>query len=113
MDDALAIELGAQVHGAVPEVFVNADGFKKSISAPGPGNYITLAKAVAALRAMLGDAAVRSRSFIQAHGSSTPQNRTTETRIFDQVARAFGIHDWPVTAVKAFLAAHRSQISLP
>lgn len=103
MDDALALELGAQVHASVTEVFVNADGFKKSISAPGPGNYITLAKAVAAARALLGDEAIRSRSFIQAHGSSTPQNRTTESRIFDQVARAFGIHDWPVTAIKAFV----------
>jgi acetoacetyl-[acyl-carrier protein] synthase len=103
MDDTLALELGAQVHGAVTDVFVNADGFKKSISAPGPGNYITLAKAVAAARAMLGDEAVRRRSFVQAHGSSTPQNRTTESRIFDQVARAFDIHDWPVTAIKAFV----------
>jgi acetoacetyl-[acyl-carrier protein] synthase len=102
-DDALAIELGAAIHGAVPDVFVNADGFKKSISSPGPGNYITLAKAVAAMSGMLGDDYVRHHSFVQAHGSSTPQNRVTESRIFDQVARAFGIHEWPVTAVKAFL----------
>ena len=102
-DDELALEMGAQIHGAVTNVFVNADGFKKSISAPGPGNYITLAKAVAATRAILGDEAVRQRSFIQAHGSSTPRNRTTESRIFDQVARAFNITEWPVTAVKAFL----------
>ena len=47
-DEALALEVGAQIHGAVTSVFVNADGFKKSISAPGPGNYVTLAKAVAA-----------------------------------------------------------------
>ncbi len=102
-DDALALELGADIHAAVPDVFVNADGFKKSISSPGPGNYITLAKAVAAMRALLGEDAVRHQSFVQAHGSSTPQNRVTESRIFDQVARAFDIHDWPVTAVKAFL----------
>ena len=103
MDDALALELGAQVHGAVSDVFVNADGFKKSISAPGPGNYITLAKAVASARALLGDTAVRERSFVQAHGSSTPQNRVTESRIFDEVARAFDIREWPVTAIKAFV----------
>lgn len=102
-DDELALELGADIHGAVPEVFVNADGFKKSISSPGPGNYITLAKAVAAMRAMFGDQAVQRRSFVQAHGSSTPQNRVTESRIFNEVARTFGIHDWPVTAVKAFV----------
>lgn len=102
-DDALALELGADIYGAVPDVFVNADGYKKSISSPGPGNYITLAKAVAAARSLLGDDAVRTRSFVQAHGSSTPQNRVTESRIFDEVAKAFGIHDWPVTAIKAFV----------
>ena len=41
MDDSLAIELGADIHGSVPEVFINADGIKKSISAPGIGNYIS------------------------------------------------------------------------
>ena len=102
-DDELCLELGAQVHGAVADVFVNADGFKKSISAPGPGNYVTLAKAAATVRAMFGDDMLRQRSFIQAHGSSTPQNRTTESRVFDQVARAFGITDWPLTAMKAFV----------
>ena len=103
MDDALAVQLGAQIHGAVTDVFVNADGFKKSISAPGPGNYITLGKAVAGACSLFGDAAVRERSFVQAHGSSTPQNRTTETRILDLVATAFEIQEWPVTAVKAFV----------
>ncbi len=103
MDDALALELGADIHGAVPSVFVNADGPKKSISSPGPGNYITLAKAVAAARAMLGADAVKKRSFVQAHGSSTPQNRVTESAIFDVVAKAFGIQNWPIAAVKAYL----------
>ncbi len=102
-DDELAMDLGTTIYGAAPEVFVNADGFKKSISSPGPGNYITLAKAVAAMRGMFGEHAVAMQSFVQAHGSSTPQNRVTESRIFDQVARAFGIENWPVTAVKAFL----------
>lgn len=102
-DDALALELGAEIYGAVPDVFVNADGYKKSISSPGPGNYITLAKAVAAMRSLLGEDAVRGRSFIQAHGSSTPQNRVTESRIFDEVAKAFDIRGWPVTAIKAFV----------
>ncbi len=103
MDDKLALELGAEVYGAATDVFINADGFKKSISAPGPGNYITVAKAVAAARAILGEEAVRKRSFIQAHGSSTAQNRVTESLIFDRVARAFGIEHWPVAAVKAYV----------
>lgn len=103
MDDELAMELGMDIYGAVPNVFINADGYKKSISAPGPGNYITLAKAVASARAILGEKAVRERSFVQAHGSSTPQNRVSESEIFHQVATAFGIERWPVSAVKAYL----------
>lgn len=102
-DDELAMELGANVHGTVTDVFVNADGVKKSISAPGPGNYITLAKAVASAQAIFGQHAVQHQSFIQAHGSSTPQNRTTESKIFDAVAAAFDISRWPVTALKAFI----------
>lgn len=103
MDDALAITLGADIHAAVADVFVNADGYKKSISAPGAGNYITMAKAVAAAKAVVGEESVRERSFVQAHGSSTPQNRVTESKIFDVVAETFGITSWPVSAVKAYL----------
>lgn len=103
MDDELAMELGADIHGAVPNVFVNADGFKKSISSPGAGNYVTMSKAVAAATAIVGKEAIQDRSFIQAHGSSTPQNRVTESMIFDKVANGFDIDHWPVTAVKAFL----------
>ncbi|WP_322979426.1 beta-ketoacyl synthase [Pseudomonas sp. C11] len=103
MDDELALELGADIHAAVPDVFINADGFKKSISAPGPGNYLTVAKAVASAVQLLGLDAVRSRSFVHAHGSSTPANRVTESEILDRVAAAFGIQQWPVTAVKAFV----------
>ncbi|MFD1217892.1 MULTISPECIES: beta-ketoacyl synthase [Microbulbifer] len=103
MDDALALELGAPIHGAVANVFVNADGPKKSISAPGPGNYLTVARSMAETRAILGDEALRQRSFVQAHGSSTPQNRVTESAIFDRLAEAFGIESWPVCAVKAYL----------
>ncbi|MBC9252600.1 beta-ketoacyl synthase [Pseudomonas alcaligenes] len=103
MDDELALQLGADIHGAVPDVFINADGFKKSISAPGPGNYLTLAKAVASATQLLGSDAVRQRSFVHAHGSSTPANRVTESELLDRIAAAFGISDWPVTAVKAFL----------
>lgn len=103
MDDALAMELGAPCLGAIPDVFVDADGTKKSITAPGPGNHISMAKAVAAASAVAGPTAVREHSFVLAHGSSTPQNRVTESQIFDQVASAFGITNWPVVAVKAYL----------
>lgn len=103
MDDALAMELGADIHGAVPDVFINADGFKKSISAPGPGNYLTMAKAVHAAMQIVGPQAVQQRSFVQAHGSSTPANRVTESEILDRVAEAFNISSWPVAAVKAYV----------
>jgi acetoacetyl-[acyl-carrier protein] synthase len=103
MDDGLALELGADIHGAVPDVFINADGFKKSISAPGPGNYLTVAKAVASAVQLLGIDAVRERSFVHAHGSSTPANRVTESEILNRIASTFAIEQWPVTAVKAFV----------
>ncbi|MEZ5530715.1 MAG: beta-ketoacyl synthase [Porticoccaceae bacterium] len=103
MDDALAIQLGADIHGAVSDVFINADGLKKSISAPGAGNYVSFAKAVASAAATFGEDAVREHSFIHAHGSSTPANRVTESEIFDRVAEAFGITDWPVAAVKSYV----------
>lgn len=103
MDDALAVELGANIHGAVPEVFIAADGIKKSISGPGPGNYLCFGKALSVARSILGMEAVQRRSFVMAHGSSTPQNRVTESIIFDRLAEAFDIADWPVCAVKAYL----------
>lgn len=103
MDDTLALESGAQILGAVPAVFVNADGWKRSISAPGIGNYITLGKAVALANAILGKRSVRERSFLHAHGTSTPKNRVTESHVFDRVATANDIENWPVVAVKAFV----------
>ena len=103
MDDALAMELGATIYGAGTEVFVNADGHKKSIAGPGVGNYITMAKAVAAARAVVGAKGLRSGGLVQAHGTGTPQNRVTESEIFDRVAQAFGINNWPVAALKSYL----------
>ena len=103
MDDSLAIEIGADIHGAVPDVFINADGIKKSISAPGIGNYISFAKAVAAATEIIGKDAVRKKSFVHAHGSSTPANRVSESDLITRVAEAFEIDNWPVTAVKAYV----------
>lgn len=102
-DDHLALELGAEVLGSVPDVFVNADGHKKSISAPGIGNYITLGRATALVETLLGSESLRQRSFVQAHGTSTPQNRITESHVLNETARAFGIDAWPVAAVKSYL----------
>ena len=40
-----AIEIGAEILCAVPNVFINSDGIKKSISSPGIGNYLTMGQA--------------------------------------------------------------------
>lgn len=102
MDDALALDLGASIYGSVPDVFVNADAYKKSISAPGIGNSITVAKAAAMFEHLLGRHGL-AETFVQAHGTGTPQNRVTESAILNQVARHFGISAWPVTAVKSYV----------
>ncbi|ALO36249.1 beta-ketoacyl synthase [Colwellia sp. MT41] len=103
MDDALALAMGAKVLASVADVFINADGYKKSITAPGPGNYITMAKSVALAEQVLGKEALQQRSFILAHGSSTPQNRVTESLIYHRVAECFNIENWPVAAPKAYV----------
>jgi len=103
MDDALALDMGAKILGSVADVFINADGYKKSITAPGPGNYITMAKSVALAEQVLGKEALQERSFILAHGSSTPQNRVTESLIYHKIAECFNIKNWPVAAPKAYV----------
>jgi len=101
-DDALALELGAPLLAAVPDVFVHADGAKKSVSGPGAGNFITMARAVSTLSAMLGQRRLSRGGLVQAHGTGTPQNRVTESEILSRVALAFGIEQWPVGAIKSF-----------
>lgn len=101
--DALALREGLPVHAAVPGVFIHADGFKKSISAPGIGNYLTFGKAAGLARELLGDRRLRQETYVQAHGTGTPQNRITESHVFDSIAGTFGIEDWLVTSVKCYL----------
>lgn len=100
MDDALAVELGAHIYGAVADVFIHADANKKSIAGPGIGNYITMAKAAALANTMLGDL---SQTYVQAHGTGTPQNRVTESHILNEVAKTFSQKGWPVTAIKSYV----------
>lgn len=102
-DDELALELGANIYGAVADVFINADGYKKSIPGPGIGNYVTVGKSMGVIRSILGEDALRNRTYMQAHGTSTPQNRVTESHIFNELARSFGISNWPVAAIKAYI----------
>lgn len=103
MDDELALQLGARILGSAAGVFVNADGYKKSISGPGVGNWITVAKALALARSIIGEPALRAATYMQAHGTSTPQNRVTESQILSTLAGRFGINDWIVGAVKAYV----------
>ena len=103
MDDALALELGANIYGSVPSVFSHADGYKSSISGPGIGNYITMAKCVSSASKILGTTSLKSRTFVHAHGTGTPANRTTESHILNEVAKTHGIKSWPVSAIKSYL----------
>lgn len=89
--------------GSVGDVFVNADGYKKSIPGPGIGNYLTVAKAVASARAILGHDALKHGTYMQAHGTGTPQNRVTESHILNEIAQKFGMAPWLVGAVKCFV----------
>jgi acetoacetyl-[acyl-carrier protein] synthase len=102
MDDELALELGATIYGSVADVFVNADANKKSISSPGVGNYVTVAKAMSLARAILGEDGIQ-QTFVQAHGTGTPQNRVTESHILNEVAKSFSIEDWKVAAIKSYV----------
>ena len=103
MDDTLALELGADILGAVPDVFIHADGAKKSISAPGVGNYLTMGKAAALTRQLIGERGLQQHSFVHAHGTGTPQNRVTESVILDRTAAAFGIENWPIVGIKSYV----------
>ncbi len=101
--DDLAVELGAQIFGAVGDIFIHADGFKKSISSPGFGNNVSLSKAAGFTRSVIGEQALQQQTFISAHGTGTPQNRTTESFSLNEIAKAFGIEKWPVSAIKCYV----------
>lgn len=103
MEDDLAIELGANVYGSVASVHSHADGFKSSISGPGVGNYITMAKCASEASKILGASSLKTKTFVHAHGTGTPANRTTESHILNEIAKTYGIKSWPITAIKSYL----------
>ena len=103
MDEELALELGAKIYASVQAVASHADGFKNSISGPGVGNYITLAKCVAEASEILGSKSLKDETYVHAHGTGTPANRTSESHVLDKIAKVFGIKSWPITAVKSYL----------
>ena len=101
MDDALALEQGAPILGAVPFVSVHADGAKKSIPGPGAGNYMTMARAAQAARDILDQPSFERSVVVMAHGTGTPQNRSSESAIFSTIAGAMSVEDWRVSAIKS------------
>ena len=103
MDEQLALELGAKIYASVQVVASHADGFKNSISGPGVGNYITLAKSVAGANEILDSKSLKNKTYVHAHGTGTPANRTSESHILNEIAKVFGIESWPVTAIKSYL----------
>ncbi|WP_253306269.1 hypothetical protein [unidentified bacterial endosymbiont] len=73
----------------VADVFVQADGSKKSITEPGIGNYVTMLKAGALAWSLLGESGARSL-YVHAHGTGTPLNCSTEAKILQTVAAMLG-----------------------
>ncbi len=102
-DRELARELGLPARGLVCDVAAHSDGWKKSISGPGIGDYPCLHGILSTVSRHFGIDALRKRSFVSAHGSSTPQNGITEARLYREYAEAFGIEKWHVTAPKSFV----------
>ena len=102
MADTLAIELGLNIHGAALSSHIHADGYKKSISGPGAGNYLTVGKVFSEIKYHFGEEAL-NKTFLHAHGTSTPQNRESESHIISSMSKAFGIKSLPVTAIKSYL----------
>ncbi len=103
MDDELAMQLGARILGSVGGIYINADGYKKSIPGPGIGNYLTMGKAMGMARSILGEKSLRERTQMHAHGTGTPQNRVTESHIINEMAKAFAIDSLPTSAIKAYV----------
>ena len=95
-----AIEKGLKILGGFTDVAINADGFKKSISSPGIGNYITMAQS---LSNTLKIGCSIEDSIVIAHGTGTFQNRSTESDVLNRVAEGFKLKNWKVTALKGML----------
>ena len=95
-----ALENGLNILGGFTDVAINADGFKKSISSPGIGNYLTMAQS---LSNTLKIGCSIENSIVIAHGTGTFQNRSTESDVLNRVAEGFELKSWKVTALKGML----------
>lgn len=90
MADQLALDLGANILGMVADVFIQADGVKKSITEPGIGNYISMLKAGSLAKSLVGDKECTKSLYVHAHGTGTPVNCATEAKILQHVAAMLG-----------------------
>ncbi len=95
-----AIEIGAEILCAVPNVFINSDGIKKSISSPGIGNYLTMGRA---FKRYLKDHEKPKLSCVIAHGTGTFQNRSTESDVLSKCATSMEMKNLKVTGLKGYL----------
>ena len=95
-----AIEIGAEILCAVPNVYINSDGIKKSISSPGIGNYLTMGQA---FKSYLKDHEKPKLSCVIAHGTGTFQNRSTESDVLSKCATSLKMKNLKVTGLKGYL----------
>ena len=102
MEDSLALKLGLNIHGAALSSHIHSDGYKKSISGPGAGNYLTVGKTFNEIKKYFSSEGL-NKTFFHAHGTGTPQNRESESHIISSISKTFGINALPVTAVKSYL----------
>ena len=72
---------------------------KNPISAPGVGNYVTVSKAALA-ETILGQGGLNRICAGAWH--QRPKTSTTESHILNEVAKAFAVDSWKVTAVKSY-----------
>ena len=95
-----AVTIGADILCAVPDVFINSDGIKKSISSPGIGNYITMAQAFSKYKKDHSD---NKETCVIAHGTGTFQNRSTESDVLSKCATSLNMKNLKVTGLKGYL----------
>ena len=95
-----AVKIGADILCAVPNVFINSDGIKKSISSPGIGNYITMAQAFSKYKKDHSDT---KQTCVIAHGTGTFQNRSTESDVLSKCATSLNMNNLKVTGLKGYL----------
>ena len=95
-----AVKIGSDILCAVPDVFINSDGIKKSISSPGIGNYVTMAQAFSKYKKDHSDI---KETCVIAHGTGTFQNRSTESDVLSKCATSLNMKNLKVTGLKGYL----------